>query len=145
APAPQFEGEAVLPDGSFKNISLELYKGILGFFITGKYVVLFFYPMDLLTISTFVCPTEIIAFSEQISEFHSCGCEVIAASCDSDETSKKGFYVKLLLMIFPSEDQLMKLFDWFKLTSSLMNMEKVLSRLLCFSMPSELEKRRKVL
>uniref|UniRef100_A0A6B2G6K1 thioredoxin-dependent peroxiredoxin n=1 Tax=Myxobolus squamalis TaxID=59785 RepID=A0A6B2G6K1_MYXSQ len=70
-PAPQFEGEAVLPDGSFKKISLESYKG--------KYVVLFFYPMDF----TLVCPTEIIAFSEQISEFQSCGCEVIAASCDS--------------------------------------------------------------
>ncbi|VEN47476.1 unnamed protein product [Callosobruchus maculatus] len=46
-PAPIFKGTAVV-DGMFKEISLEDYKG--------KYVVLFFYPLDF----TFVCPTEII-------------------------------------------------------------------------------------
>ena len=39
--------------GQFKEISLADYKG--------KYVVLFFYPLDF----TFVCPTEIIAFSDR--------------------------------------------------------------------------------
>ena len=38
--------------GQFKEISLADYHG--------KYVVLFFYPLDF----TFVCPTEIIAFSD---------------------------------------------------------------------------------
>jgi alkyl hydroperoxide reductase subunit AhpC len=45
----------------------------------GKYVVLFWYPMDF----TFVCPTEIIEFNDAIDEFRSLDCEVIAASCDS--------------------------------------------------------------
>jgi alkyl hydroperoxide reductase subunit AhpC len=46
----------------------------------GKYLVLFFYPLDF----TFVCPTEIIAFSERVKEFREIGCEVVAASCDSE-------------------------------------------------------------
>merc|ERR1712013_455756 len=50
-PAPKFTGMACV-NGQFKEISLDDYKG--------KYVVLFFYPLDF----TFVCPTEIIAFSD---------------------------------------------------------------------------------
>ncbi|XP_046914917.1 peroxiredoxin 2 isoform X2 [Dermatophagoides farinae] len=69
-PAPQFKGAAVV-GGQFKEISLSDYKG--------KYVVLFFYPMDF----TFVCPTEIIAFSERADEFRKMNCEVIACSTDS--------------------------------------------------------------
>lgn len=69
-PAPEFTGTAVV-NGQFKEISLSQYKG--------KYVVLFFYPLDF----TFVCPTEIIAFSERSSDFKSINCEVIAASTDS--------------------------------------------------------------
>jgi len=69
-PAPAFTGTAVI-DGQFKDISLSQYAG--------KYVVLFFYPLDF----TFVCPTEIIAFSDRVDEFRRIGCEVIAASCDS--------------------------------------------------------------
>jgi len=69
-PAPKFKGTAVV-NGAFKDISLEDYKG--------KYVVLFFYPLDF----TFVCPTEIIAFSERVEEFKKLNCEVIAASTDS--------------------------------------------------------------
>uniref|UniRef100_A0A671PCN6 thioredoxin-dependent peroxiredoxin n=1 Tax=Sinocyclocheilus anshuiensis TaxID=1608454 RepID=A0A671PCN6_9TELE len=45
----------------------------------GKYVVLFFYPLDF----TFVCPTEIIAFSDAVEEFRKINCEVIGASVDS--------------------------------------------------------------
>lgn len=58
-------------DGEFKTVSLQDYKG--------KYVVLFFYPLDW----TFVCPTEIIAFSERIEDFRKMGVEVLGASIDS--------------------------------------------------------------
>merc|ERR1711893_250873 len=45
----------------------------------GKYLVFFFYPLDF----TFVCPTEIIAYSERAEEFRKIGCEVVACSTDS--------------------------------------------------------------
>ncbi|XP_064172401.1 peroxiredoxin-1-like [Anguilla rostrata] len=69
-PAPPFQATAVV-DGQFKEIKLSDYKG--------KYLVLFFYPLDF----TFVCPTEIVAFSDRAEEFRKIGCEVIAASVDS--------------------------------------------------------------
>jgi len=69
-PAPQFKGTAVV-NGAFKDISLSDYRG--------KYVILFFYPLDF----TFVCPTEIIAFSDRSDEFRKINCEVIACSADS--------------------------------------------------------------
>lgn len=72
-PAPDFKGTAVV-NGLFKEISLADYAG--------KYVVLFFYPLDF----TFVCPTEIIAFSDRAHEFREIGCEVIGASTDSEFT-----------------------------------------------------------
>jgi len=49
---------------------------------TGKYVVLFFYPLDF----TFVCPTEIIAFSDRIDEFEKLGAKVVGCSIDSQFT-----------------------------------------------------------
>ncbi|RMZ96293.1 peroxiredoxin-2-like isoform X2, partial [Brachionus plicatilis] len=70
-PAPYFKATAVV-DGQFKEISLDDYKG--------KYLVLFFYPSDF----TFVCPTEIISFSDRVEEFRSIGCEVVTASTDSE-------------------------------------------------------------
>ncbi|XP_058864122.1 peroxiredoxin-1-like isoform X1 [Acipenser ruthenus] len=69
-PAPHFEATAVV-DGQFKDIKLSDYRG--------KYVVFFFYPLDF----TFVCPTEITAFSDRVSDFKKINCEVIAASTDS--------------------------------------------------------------
>lgn len=69
--APGFKAQAVLADGSFKEISLEDYRG--------KYVVLFFYPLDF----TFVCPTEIIAFSDRASEFEQLGVQLLGVSVDS--------------------------------------------------------------
>jgi len=69
-PAPDFKGQAVV-DGSFKEIQLSDYKG--------KYLVLFFYPLDF----TFVCPTEIIAFSDRINEFKELNTEVVGCSTDS--------------------------------------------------------------
>jgi len=72
-PAPNFAGTAVV-NGEFKEINLSQYKG--------KYVVLFFYPLDF----TFVCPTEIIAFSDRADEFRKIGCELIGCSTDSHFT-----------------------------------------------------------
>ncbi|TNN44559.1 Thioredoxin-dependent peroxide reductase, mitochondrial [Liparis tanakae] len=69
-PAPAFKATAV-HDGEFKEMSLEDFKG--------KYLVLFFYPLDF----TFVCPTEIISFSDKASEFHDINCEVVGVSVDS--------------------------------------------------------------
>ena len=70
-PAPEFKATAVMEDGSFKDIQLSDYKG--------KYVMLFFYPLDF----TFVCPTEIIAFSDRASEFAAKGVQLIGVSVDS--------------------------------------------------------------
>ncbi|NWI45436.1 PRDX1 protein, partial [Picathartes gymnocephalus] len=70
-PAPDFTAKAVMPDGQFKDIKLSDYRG--------KYVVFFFYPLDF----TFVCPTEIIAYSDRADEFKKINCEVIGASVDS--------------------------------------------------------------
>lgn len=68
--APDFKGVAVV-NKEFKEISLKDYKG--------KWLCLFFYPLDF----TFVCPTEIIAFSDRIDDFKKLGCEVVGASIDS--------------------------------------------------------------
>nr|XP_020644835.1 peroxiredoxin-4 [Pogona vitticeps] len=72
-PAPDWEGTAVI-NGEFKELKLTDYDG--------KYVVFFFYPLDF----TFVCPTEIIAFSDRIEEFKAIGAEVVACSVDSQFT-----------------------------------------------------------
>ncbi len=69
--APNFTAQAVMPDGSFQQISLADYRG--------KYVVLFFWPLDF----TFVCPTEIIAFSEAADQFRALGVELLGCSVDS--------------------------------------------------------------
>jgi peroxiredoxin (alkyl hydroperoxide reductase subunit C) len=71
-PAPNFKAKAVLKDGSVSEISLAQFKG--------KYVLLFFYPLDF----TFVCPTEIIAFSERVQEFNALNVEVLGVSVDSE-------------------------------------------------------------
>ncbi|NXR05278.1 PRDX3 protein, partial [Sagittarius serpentarius] len=68
--APFFKGTAVV-NGEFKELSLDDFKG--------KYLVLFFYPLDF----TFVCPTEIVAFSNKANEFRDVNCEVVAVSVDS--------------------------------------------------------------
>ena len=69
-PAPDFKADALV-NGEFKQVSLSDYKG--------KKVVLFFYPLDF----TFVCPTEILAFSDAIEEFKKRNTEVIGVSVDS--------------------------------------------------------------
>jgi len=73
--APDFTAAAVMADGSIKeDFKLSDYKG--------KYVVLFFHPLDF----TFVCPTELIAFDHRIKEFESRGVQVIGCSIDSQFT-----------------------------------------------------------
>ncbi|WP_071518569.1 peroxiredoxin [Geitlerinema sp. PCC 9228] len=69
--APDFSATAVV-DQEFKTIKLSDYRG--------KYVVLFFYPLDF----TFVCPTEITAFSDRYEEFKQLNTEVLGASVDSE-------------------------------------------------------------
>uniref|UniRef100_A0A7C8YY59 thioredoxin-dependent peroxiredoxin n=1 Tax=Opuntia streptacantha TaxID=393608 RepID=A0A7C8YY59_OPUST len=69
--APDFEAEAVF-DQEFINVKLSDYKG-------KKYVILFFYPLDF----TFVCPTEITAFSDRYGEFEKLNTEILGVSVDS--------------------------------------------------------------
>jgi len=71
--APTFKADAVVKN-ELGEVDLASYKG--------KYVVLLFYPADF----TFVCPTEILAYSERADEIRSAGAEVIAISCDSVNT-----------------------------------------------------------
>lgn len=68
--APDFKGVAVV-NKEFKEISLKDYKG--------KWLCLFFYPLDF----TFVCPTEITAYSDRVEDFKKLGCEIVGASIDS--------------------------------------------------------------
>ncbi len=72
-PAPDFKAVAMV-NGEFREVKLSDYKG--------KFVLLFFYPMDF----TFVCPTEIIAYGDRLAEFQKLGCEVIGCSVDSQFT-----------------------------------------------------------
>lgn len=68
--APDFRGVAVV-NKEFKEISLKDFRG--------KWLCLFFYPLDF----TFVCPTEITAFSDRVEDFRKLGCEVVGSSIDS--------------------------------------------------------------
>ena len=68
--APDFELEAVVGT-EFQNVKLSDYRG--------KWVVLFFYPLDF----TFVCPTEIKAFSKQVKDFEEAGAVILGGSVDS--------------------------------------------------------------
>ncbi len=70
--APDFSAPAVLGNNSIvERYSLSDLKG--------KYVVLFFYPLDF----TFVCPTEIIEFNRKLTAFKELGAEVVGVSVDS--------------------------------------------------------------
>lgn len=70
--APDFTATAVMPDNSMNaDFKLSDYRG--------KYVILFFYPLDF----TFVCPSEIIAFDKALATFKEKNCEIIGVSIDS--------------------------------------------------------------
>jgi peroxiredoxin (alkyl hydroperoxide reductase subunit C) len=71
-PAPDFSAEAVLPNGDFTELSLSSFRD-------KKYVALFFYPLDF----TFVCPSEIIAFSNRAKAFAERDTQIIGISVDS--------------------------------------------------------------
>ena len=68
--APDFALDGVL-NGKFGTWRLSDYQG--------KWVVLFFYPLDF----TYVCPTEILAFSDRLGEFRNLNAEVLGVSVDS--------------------------------------------------------------
>ncbi len=70
-PVANVKAQTLAPDGSFKTVQLADFKG--------KWVVLFFYPLDF----TFVCPTEIQSFNEKFEEFKKLNAEVLTASTDS--------------------------------------------------------------
>jgi alkyl hydroperoxide reductase subunit AhpC len=69
--APDFTAPAAAGKGEFVEISLASHRG--------KWVVLFFYPLDF----TFVCPTEILEFSKRAREFEALGAQVLGCSVDS--------------------------------------------------------------
>ncbi len=74
-PAPDFTATAVMPDNSFKaDFKLSDYRG--------KYVVLFFWPLDF----TFVCPSEVLAFDKALPKFKAKNTEIIGVSIDSQFT-----------------------------------------------------------
>lgn len=72
--APEWEGAAVMPDGSFATLSS---KDFLG-----EWLVLFFYPLDF----TFVCPTEIVAYSAVAKDVDA---KIVGVSVDSKFTHLK--------------------------------------------------------
>jgi alkyl hydroperoxide reductase subunit AhpC len=69
-PAPDFKADALIGE-EFKTVSLSDFKG--------KWLCLFFYPLDF----TFVCPTEITAFDDAYKSFKEVHCEIVGSSVDS--------------------------------------------------------------
>jgi peroxiredoxin (alkyl hydroperoxide reductase subunit C) len=72
--APDFTATAVWPDNTMADLTLSSYRG--------KYVVLFFYPLDF----TFVCPSEILAFDRKVKEFQARNTVLLGVSVDSQFT-----------------------------------------------------------
>lgn len=70
AQAPDFKLNGFY-NGKIQDYSLKDYKG--------KWVVLFFYPLDF----TFICPTEVTEFSKRYNEFKKADAEVLGVSVDS--------------------------------------------------------------
>lgn len=88
SPAPEFKLQAYAA-GQFKEVALKDFSG--------KWVCLFFYPLDF----TFVCPTEIRAFGQAYTQFKESGCEVLAASTDSVYSHKAWYERDLQEVKFP--------------------------------------------
>ncbi len=87
--APEFTLKAVVGKGDFQKVSLTQYKG--------KWVVLFFYPLDF----TFVCPTEIQEFSRRDAEFNKLNAVVLGCSVDSDHSHKAWINGTLGALTYP--------------------------------------------
>ncbi len=86
--APDFSEDAYV-HGEFKKVSLKDHRG--------KWVVLFFWPLDF----TFVCPTEIRGFAKQEEEFRKHNAVIIGASTDSVYSHKAWFEKDLPEVKFP--------------------------------------------
>ena len=69
--APDFRAKAAIKGGVISDLTLSSFRG--------RYVVLFFYPLDF----TFVCPTELHAFQERLEDFEQRETQVIGCSVDS--------------------------------------------------------------
>ena len=98
--APDFTAQAVMPDNSFAELKLSSYRG--------KYVVLFFYPLDF----TFVCPTELLAFQKRLGDFEKRDVAVVGCSVDSQfshwrwlTTEKKDGAGETLIYILAHKDK----------------------------------------
>jgi alkyl hydroperoxide reductase subunit AhpC len=87
-PAPDFNAKAYVA-GQFKDVKLKDYQG--------KWVCLFFYPLDF----TFVCPTEIRSFGVNEAEFKKMDCHVIGCSTDSEFSHKAWFERDLKEVKYP--------------------------------------------
>ena len=74
-PAPDFELEGYL-NGQFNNYKLSDFRK--------KWVLLLFYPLDF----TFVCPTEVLAFSDATEKFNKLNCQIFGISVDSKYVHK---------------------------------------------------------
>lgn len=86
---PQFQGEALMPNGEFAPIDLADYKG--------QWLLLFFYPLDF----TFVCPTEIQGFNQHYAQFRKLDTAVLGASIDSVHCHKAWTESSLGKIAFP--------------------------------------------
>lgn len=88
--APDFKMPIVKGNGEdFGEVSLDTYKG--------KWLVMFFYPLDF----TFVCPTEITAYSKQCEKFVSEDAAVLGVSTDSEHSHKAWINGDLGKLNFP--------------------------------------------
>ena len=72
--APDFQNVLSVVNMQFEKISLGDFYG--------KYLVLLFYPFDF----TYVCPTELISFSDNLERFREINAEVLGISTDSHFT-----------------------------------------------------------
>lgn len=99
--APSISGDAVV-DGQIVRLSWEQIH-------QGQWLVVLFYPLDF----TFVCPTEIVAFSDAAERFESLGTGVVAVSVDSaythlawtNTTRKKGGLGKVVIPLIADLDK----------------------------------------
>ncbi len=95
--APAFNMATALGDGSdFGRAKLEDYKD--------QWLVLFFYPLDF----TFVCPTEITAYSKAYDQFMALNTEVLAVSVDSEHSHKAWINGDLGKVAFPIASDMTK-------------------------------------
>ena len=95
--APDFNMATATGDGKeFGRVSLGDYKG--------KWLVMFFYPLDF----TFVCPTEITAYSKGIEDFTTESAEVLGISVDSEHSHKAWINGDLGKIAFPLASDMTK-------------------------------------